>query len=272
MLQKVNSIAADAVISFLNKHNPAQSRENPKITPHLETILKGGNLVFMYNGRFVHEDAAICRAWEAYKSNSDAVLAQCLITGEITPIARLHPSIKGVRNANPIGASLVSFDERAYESFNKVKGQGLNSPVSEKATFAYTTALNYIPSSTKEHKKFAIGDTTVIYWAESEKKGYARVFLSLCEPEEVEIPTEPEPQLDGIKTPKKRFRKVAAKVRRVQALDVTKLLEGLDGNPRFYVLNIMAPNAARVSVRFFHSDPFDRVVGEKSCNTIKTWR
>lgn len=261
MLQKADSIAANAVISFLDKHDPIQSREHPKITPHLEIILKGGNLVFMFNGRFVHEDAAICRVWEAYKSNSDAVLAQCLITGEITPIARLHPSIKGVRDANPIGASLVSFNERAYESFNKVKGQGLNSPVSEKATFAYTTALNYLLSSTKEHKKFAIGDTTVVYWAESEKKGYARAFMSLCEPEEVEIPTEPEPQLVGDKNAEKRLRKVAQKVKRVQALDTNKLLEGLEGNPRFYVLGL-APNAARLSVRFFHSDLFDRVVAK----------
>ncbi len=59
--------------------------------------------------------------------------------------------------------------------------------------------------------------------------------------------------------PKRNSKKVAEKVRRVQALDTQKLLDGLDGNPRFYVLGL-APNAARVSVRFFHSDPFDKVV------------
>lgn len=138
----------------------------------------------------------------------------------------------------------------------------MNSPVSEKAAFAYTTALNYLLSSTNENRKFTIGDTTVVYWAESEKKEYAKAFMELCEPEivDVETPVEEEeakPVRD--KKAEKRLRKVAEKVRRVQALDVKHLLEGLDENPRFYILGL-APNAARVSVRFFHSDPFDKIV------------
>lgn len=259
LLPQADCDSAKAVTAFLDKHDRAKAKEHPKIAPHLETMLKGGNLVFMFNGSFVHEDAAICRMWDERKANSDAVLAQCLITGEVAPIARLHPSIKGVRDANPTGASIVSFNERAYESFNRVKGQGLNSPVSEKAAFAYTTALNYLLSSVNENKKFTIGDTTVVYWAESEQKGFARAFMGLCEPEIVEVPVEEDVVPVRDKKAEKRLKKVAAKVRRVQALDVKKLLEDLDGNPRFYVLGL-APNAARVSVRFFHSDPFDKIV------------
>ncbi len=260
MLGKINNSASKAVIAFLANYDPATGREHPKIAAHLETILKGGNLVFMFNGSFVHEDAAIRQAWELHKSSSDAVLGQCLITGEIAPIARLHPNFT-VRGATPTGASLISFNERAYESYNRFKGQGLNSPVSEKATFAYATTLKYLLSSTNENKKFSIGDTTVVYWAESENKEYAKAFMGLCEPEtvEVEVPTEEENKLVRDRKAEKRLKKVAEKVRRVQALDVKHLLEGLDGNPRFYVLGL-APNAARVSVRFFHSDPFDKIV------------
>jgi CRISPR-associated protein Csd1 len=232
--------------------------KHPKIVPHLEILLKGGNLVFMFNGMFANEDAAIQQAWETHKADGDAVLGQCLVTGEIAPIARLHPSLKGIRGASAFGGSLVSFNDRAYESFNKTELQGLNSPVSEKATSAYTTALNYLLSSANENKKFTIGDATVVYWAESEKKEYARAFLGLCEPEVVEIPAEEASPVRDKKA-EKRIKKVAEKVRRVQALDVKKLLDGLDGNPRFYVLGL-APNAARVSVRFFHSDPFDKIV------------
>jgi CRISPR-associated protein Csd1 len=259
MLGKVNNAASKAVIAFLNNYDPVKGREHPKIAAHLETILKGGNLVFMFNGRFVHEDAVIRQAWDLHKSSSDAVLGQCLITGEIAPIARLHPNFS-VRGATPTGASLISFNERAYESYNRFKGQGLNSPVSEKATFAYATALKYLLSSTNENKKFIIGDTTVVYWAESENKGYAKAFMGLCEPEEVEVPAEEEGKSVRDKKAEKRLKKVAEKVRRVQVLDVKKLLDGLEGeNPRFYVLGL-APNAARVSVRFFHSDPFEKVV------------
>jgi len=259
LLAAVNSPAAKAVLAFLDNYDSKNGIKHPKIAPHLEILLKGGNLVFMVNGKFAHGDTAIQQAWETHKAGGDVVLGQCLVTGDIAPIARLHPSLKGIRGASAFGGSLVSFNDRSYESFNKTELQGLNSPVSEKATSAYTTALNYLLSSSNENKKFTIGDTTVVYWAESEKKGFARAFMGLCEPEIVEVPVEEEVKPARDKKAEKRLKKAAEKVRRVQALDVKKLLEGLDGNPRFYVLGL-APNAARVSVRFFHSDPFDKIV------------
>ncbi len=258
ILSSTTSPAAKAVLAFLDTYDYEKGREHPKIASHLETILKGGNLVFMFKGKFAHEDKAIQNAWELYKGGNDSISGQCLVTGEIAPVARLHPSIKGIRGASAFGGSLVSFNEYAYESFGKT--QGMNSPVSEKTASAYGTALNYLLSSSNENKKFYIGDTTVVYWAESEKKEYAKAFLGLCEPEEVEIPVDEEAKPARDKKAEKKLKKVAEKVRRVQALDVKKLLKGLeDENPRFYVLGL-APNAARVSVRFFHSNPFDKVV------------
>ena len=259
MLSKVNCPAAKALTAFLDDYDPERGREHPKIMTHLETILKGGNLVFKFNGGYVHEDLAIRQAWEEYKSNSDAIHRQCLVSGEVGPVARLHPSLKGIRDANPTGATLVGFNASAYESYNHV--QGMNSPVSEKAAFAYTTALNYLLSRANENRKFNIGDTTVLYWAESEKKEYAKAFMGLCNPDMVEAESSSEEtgKLIRDKEPEERLKKVAEKVRRVQALDVTQLLEGLTENPRFYILGL-APNAARISVRFFHSDPFDKIV------------
>jgi len=263
LLGTVNSPVAKAVIAFLDTYDDKNGRKHPKIEPHLETILKGGNLVFIFKGNFAHEDKAIQKAWEAYKAGGEAVSGQCLITGEVAPIAILHPSLKGIRGASAFGGSLVSFNAPAYESYNHNQpknGQGLNSPVSEKMASAYGAALNYLLSPNNENKKFYIGDTTVVYWAESEQKEYAKAFLGLCEPEEVEVlAAEEETKPARDKKAEKKIKKVAEKVRRVQALDVKKLLDGLDGNPRFYVLGL-APNAARVSVRFFHSDPFNKVV------------
>jgi len=262
LLGSVNSPVAKAVVAFLDTYDYKTGRKNPKIEPHIETLLKGGNLVFMFKGKFAHEDKEVQNAWEMYKAGGDAVTGQCLVTGDISPIAILHPSIKGIRGASAFGGSLVSFNAPAYESYNHsqpTNGQGLNSPVSEKMASAYGAALNYLLSSSNENKKFYIGDTTVVYWAESEKKEYARAFWGLCEPEEVEVPAEEEAKPARDKKVEKKIKKVAEKIRRVQALDTKKLLDGLDGNPRFYVLGL-APNAARVSVRFFHSDPFDKVV------------
>jgi CRISPR-associated protein Csd1 len=256
LLAKVDCEAARAVIAYLEGYDPRKGRENPAIANHLETLLKGGNLVFMFRGAFVHDEPVIRKVWEAFKAGKEAVMGQCLVTGEIAPIARLHASLKGIRDANPTGASLVGFNAPAYESYHRE--QGRNSPVSEKATFAYTTALNYLLSPANPNRKITLGDTTVVYWAESEKKEYAAAFASVFEPETVEEKLS-EKQA-GRKKAEQGLKSVAGKVKRVQALDLYALLADLkDENPRFYVLGL-APNAARISVRFFLTDPFRKII------------
>ncbi len=256
LLSKADCSAARAVIAFLDRYGPLKDQEHPAINNHLDTLLKGGNLVFMFQGQYVHEDPAILQVWEAYKAGKEAVLGQCLVTGETAPIARLHASLKGIRDANSTGATLVGFNARAYESYNREKGQGLNAPVSEKATFAYTTALNYLLSSANPNKKIHLGDTTVVYWAESENKRYATAFSSIFSPEYIE---ETVNDSAGQKKAEKRLGKIAEKVRRVQALDISRITEELDPNTRFYVLGL-TPNIARISVRFFITDPFGKII------------
>ena len=256
LLSRANCDTARAVIAFLDGYNPRIGKDQPTIAQNLEALLKGGRLVFKLHGDYIHQNASIMRIWEEYNTGSEAVFGQCLVTGELSPIARLHPSLQGVRNANSTGAKLVSFNERAYESYNHTEEQGLNSPVSEKVAFAYTKVLNHLLSSANPNKKFLIGDTTVVYWAESEKNEYAAAFVGIFEPEYLEEPVSRNMEQ---KKANERVGKIAGKVRRVQALDVSHLLEGLDESTRFYVLGL-APNAARISVRFFLTDPFGKII------------
>jgi len=88
---------------------------------------------------------------------------RCLITGEHRPISRTHAKIKGVRDAQSAGATLVSFNEPAYSSFGK--DQNHNAPVSESAAFAYTTALNHLLAKDSAHK-LLVGGTTTAFWSE----------------------------------------------------------------------------------------------------------
>jgi CRISPR-associated protein Csd1 len=256
LLANADCDAARSVVAFLDGYKPNKGRQHPAIAVNLETLLKGGNLVFMFCDGFVNEDATIRQVWDTYKAGNDTIQGQCLVTGETAPIARLHASLKGIRDANPTGASLVGFNARAYESYNRVNGQGLNSPVSEKATFAYTTSLNYLLSSSNPNKKFFVGDTTVVYWAESENKEYAAAFEGIFAPEYVE---EPVSEFFEQKKANEHIGKIADKVRARQALDMSRLREGLDDSTRFYVLGL-APNAARISVRFFLADPFGKII------------
>lgn len=255
LLQGVDSPAARAVLAFLIKHDPSTCREHPVIAHYLGELLKGGNLIFQFRGTAVHQDPAIRRAWEASQSVQSAAKMQCLVTGEQTAIARLHPSLKRVRGAQSSGATLVGFNAPAYESYNR--SQGLIAPIGEAATFAYTTVLNYLLSDANPNKKFYLGDTTIVYWAESENRAYESAFSSMLDPEYLEESFE---QQVGRKRTEGTLKTVVEKVRRIQVLDIDALLADLkDDNPRFYILGL-APNAARVSVRFFIADPFEEVM------------
>jgi CRISPR-associated protein Csd1 len=176
----------------------------------------------MFEGAFVHEDPAIRRVWEEYKAGKEVVLGQCLVTGEVASVARLHPSLKRIRGAQSSGASLVSFNERAYESYNRFKSQGLNAPVSEKAVFAYTTALNYLLSNDNPNPPILLGDSTVVYWAESQEKRYSAFFSGIFGfgyTEEAAF------QQQERKEAEESLGKVAGKVQRAHALDVSNLLQ-----------------------------------------------
>lgn len=253
LLEGVDSQAARAVLAFLGTYDPALGRSHPVLVHHIHDFLEGGNLVFMVQGAFAHDDPVIRQVWERYRAGKDAVLGQCLVTGDVGPIARLHPSLKGIQGANPTGASLVSFNARAYESYNLE--QGLNSPISEKVAFAYTTALNHLLSSANPNRKIHLGDTTVTYWAESTRSEYGDTFASLFDPEVIEAPAAGQ---EGRKRAESQLGQVAKKIQRAQALDVDRLRAMSSDSTRFHVLGL-APNAARVSVRFYITEPFGKI-------------
>lgn len=260
ILENVTNAEAKAVIAFLKSHDPKQARQHPVIARHLDELLKGGNLVFQLEGkpRFIDESAEIRQIWEEYLEKTEsAKVGQCLVTGEHAPIARLHPSIKGVRGANSTGATLVGFNARAYESYNRVEGQGLNSPVSERAAFAYSTALNYLLSPENPTRKFTLGDTTVVYWAESRDPSYAEFFADLLGIS----PADVQEAAASRNRAQQRMAEIAKKISRGEAMDRAHLYDGLDPQTRFYVLGL-APNAARLSVRFFLTDPFEKMVNK----------
>ena len=261
LLEGVDCPEAKAVVSFLDHWNPQAAREHPAIARHLDVLLKGVNLVFKVEGEsgFVHEATAIRCMWDArHAQASGEAVGQCLVTGETAPVAILHPSLRGIRGANPTGATLVGFNARAYESYNRTGGQGRNAPVSEQAAFAYTTALNYLLSSDSGSRKITLGDATVVCWAESPDSVYTDVVQGLFAPERRE--QEEAAEKSGRDPRAERLLSVIAeKIRKSEPLDTDSLQVELDPNTRFYVLGL-APNAARVSVRFFHVDPFIKFV------------
>ncbi len=274
ILANVDCPAARAVVNFLATYTPVFAKQNLLIAQHWAELIAGRNLVFRLEGRddFIHNDPLIRFKWKITKnrlSEGDQTW-QCLITGEQDRVKITHSNIKGVSGTNSIGGALVGFNARAYESYNRIEAQGFNAPVGERAAFAYTTALNYLLSRDNPNGKFRIGDTTIVYWAESPNQKYAEVFAGLFQVGWDEDETDPKEGAAAIDSSdgqnivrdqkaERRLSEVGQKVRNGDMLDVESVMEGLNPDTQFYVLGL-APNAARVSVRFFHQDAFRKIV------------
>ncbi|MHB8779216.1 MAG: type I-C CRISPR-associated protein Cas8c/Csd1 [Anaerolineales bacterium] len=259
VLSKASSPVAQAVLAFLQNHDPQKVSEHPIIASHLEALLEGGNLIFQVQSKNALDDPEIKRAWEDHKLGQEAIKMQCLVTGEIEPIARLHPNIQGVPGAKSTGASLISFDDPSFQSYNRKDKdtKGLNSPVSRRVASGYGVVLNYLLSNQNPNRKIHLGDTTMVYWAETTNKRYAGAFYAFLNPEfqQEEESEETKGKRKRAKDTEKKMGEVAESVRQGKAIDIAALREGLEDSTRFYVLGL-APSAARLAVRFFLTEPF----------------
>ena len=236
LLDGVDCSAARAILSFFDTWQPEKAQEHPALADCWEELMKGGNLIFRVDGGYAQEDPRIRSAWDSYYGNIQGEKQQCLVTGKPDVAEAVHPAVKGVAGAQSSGAALVSFNAPAFCSYGKE--QSLNAPVGKYAAFAYTAALNYLLSDRENVHR--IGDTTVVCWAEGAEPQYSQFAgLSLFG--------------DGLPDSLSDDDLHAALNKLAQGLPCEELK--LDPNRPFYILGL-APNAARLSVRFFYRNSF----------------
>ena len=245
ILDGVDSPAARALLAYFDSWDPAQAAAHPLLAEQWKEITGNANLIFGYEAAdhshsFVNDDPAIQNAWQTHYNDrsADSDMGQCLITGKYAPIERTHPNISGVPGAQSSGAALVSFNADAFCSYGHEQGD--NAPVSKYAAFAYTTALNRLLAD-RNHCKH-VGDTTILCWAENAEPVYQdamSMFLFGAD------------EAAGIQESD-----VQAALKRLSAGQTVPFLEKeLSPDQHFYLLGL-APNAARLSVRFFLRDTF----------------
>lgn len=235
---------ASSIRAYFASWQPANAAEHPAIKQYIPDLMAGCNLVFCgLENAYAFEEPEIRDAWERYcKETENTYRSQCLITGKLDqPIENTHPKIKGVAGGQAVGTSLVSFNGQAYESYgheDRLKtGQGYNSPVSEYAAFAYTSALNALIADF-DHRMSLDGDT-VVCWAETGEEQYQDAFNDLTNPRA------------------KTENDVSKTLRSIVNGQMSDLPNFKPETP-FYVL-CLSPNAARVSVRFFLRDTFGKI-------------
>lgn len=231
-----------AVCRFLERWDPERAVAYP-ILKDLST----GFGVFQIRGHtaFVHEHPKIVSFWDSQiRGAATAPAGQCLITGEIGPIARVHPKLKGVANSQPSGATIAGLNDSAYWSYGLE--QSFNAPVSEDAARKYTSALNALLDGPKRPKhRLAVGGTTVAFWTDrpSPMEDIFLPFMAEGSSGELLAGTQDE----TLRAKLESFLKALQRGREAYG--------EIDSNPDgtlFFILGLAAPTPARIAVRFFH--------------------
>ena len=239
LLEEANGKMARAICLFFKNWKPECADENLSVKEHWDELNEGGNLIFCMKAIYAQDEKEIQDIWEEYlKKQKQGKQGICLVTGQRAEIARIHRGIKGVPGAQSSGAALVSFNAPAFESYGKE--QSYNAMVGKYAEFAYTTALNYLLNQSEY--KFALGDSMIVFWAESGQEEDQDSFLSWLNP-----------KVDN----QEEMNKVFGNLKKGVWVDLEDIQ--LDPEQRFYIL-CLAPNAARLSVRFYYQNSFGNII------------
>lgn len=188
----------------------------------------------------IHDRQATRDLWARLSAEGEKAEGICLVDGNRGTVARLHPAIKGVWGAQSSGASIVSFNLEAFTSYEHEQGD--NAPISDRAAFAYTTALNHLLERDSKHR-VQIGDASTVFWADASNAVAAdaaeSMFAFLFAIDE---------SVQGAK-----IGDILANIR--AGLPVGDFQPALAPGVRFHILGL-APNAARLSIRFYIEDDF----------------
>jgi len=255
-----------AFLKFLDGWKPESTLQNSKFSEYKEEIFAGAFFVFDIDGKYLHQSPSVRHLWESNNSPVTKEKAhngsQCLVSGNIEPIARTHQKIKRVFGAQPAGANLVSFNNSAFWSYGKNdKKTEYNAPISESAMFKYTTVLNYLLERGSKNR-IQIGDTSTVFWAETTKKTCENLAHFLIDPvDEPEESGEVESK-DGIKKQDLQTRQLVSDI--LQKVKDGKHLEekdlGVDPDKTNFFILGLAPNNARLAVRFWYQDNFGNFI------------
>jgi CRISPR-associated protein Csd1 len=238
ILGEIDDKGAQAVIRFLT----TDANKN------LDEI-DSGNIVFRLSGEddYIHNRPAIRKAWERHNSASDenADIAQCLVTGDMAPVERLHGNLSGFGQDKP---TLVGFNQGAFKSYNLTRGtvkepnNGTNAPVSKAAAFKYVAALNALIADPAHIVRMA--DTKIVFWAERDAAVEENFIFTLFGGK----------QDENVIVDEVSARKIKALLSSVKN-GKKPHEQDINSGVTFHILGISAAKT-RLVVRFFYSDTF----------------
>lgn len=225
VLRNVETEAAKAVKAFFLSPNPP------------DDIAEQGNYIFKVNGIFAHDDEAIKAAWDHYqKTASKEPTVRCLVTGKIDRLTKLHTKVR-LSGVTMGAVPLISVNEESFASYGST-ARDPAAQIGQDASFKYATALNQLLQDRKHSKK--LGQDTLVYWAEGDDQKETDVFNLFVEPQESD---------------KDQLEALVSGIASGKYVDV----ENCSLSKQFYLL-CLSPNAGRISVRFFYTNSFEKII------------
>lgn len=177
------------------------------------------------DSKFIHERLEVKKLWSDFIAKEEFSQGISFLDGEVHDLQPQYAQFKFGS-----GASLVSFNEVAYESYGKKKGG--NAPISVRAEFKSSSALKFLLRS--KTQRIRIGDAVTVFWAER---------------------TSPVETFFGqIMNPSIEDKVAAITVQKfLEAVCLGSLPRDLEGdkNLKFYILGLSL-NKARLALRFWH--------------------
>ncbi|MFN3166962.1 MAG: type I-C CRISPR-associated protein Cas8c/Csd1 [Phycisphaeraceae bacterium] len=246
MADQVDDRGLSAICTFLEGWDPTYFEGLS-----LSEELLGEQAVFRIRGeeQYVHDSPGLRALWRArYEDEVETIPSVSLLTNERVDACLTHPTITRVTGANTTGASIISFNLPAFDSYG-LKSNA-NAPLTPKQAFEYTTALNELTAD--RNHRVQLGDTTVVFWTErpddNNTENDPDPADALAEAFGVYREDKP-PAADDGRT-RSALQDFLSRYRQGKADPAAARLEHADAP--FHILGL-SPNAARISVRFWIS-------------------
>ncbi len=235
LIEKVCSESDDAGIIAVKAFLKKWKCEDAVDLPYWKEIsgAHGKWVAFQLEGEqeFIHERPAVKKCWETHCAKERYENGISFTDGRVHPLQHQYSQFKF-----GAGASLVSFNESAYESYRKKRGT--NAKISVEAEFKSATALKFLLRSKKQ--RIRIGDATTVFWTDNTSpiETFMGVILN--------------PQNDGADNV--QLQKFLEAARKGNKPEVPKY----DGSVKFFTLGLSL-NKARLAVRFWHICSVDQL-------------
>jgi len=255
ILENVESPSARAIKAWFSAGVKVADVEVVQAAIPNEKVLSQALFVFHVNGKHVdYDDHTIRAAWElkyssASEHEEDEML--CLITGKHTTPERIHGKIK-LRGGQAAGSNLVSVNSDSFASYGKTM-KDRAADIGKYAAFAHVTALNDLLQSEK-HRQF-VGTDTLVYWADDNSEPETEAVGGLLNGQRADGSDDDYWYSPLEESDNDKLSDIMEKTAKAKYFD----FENCDMSRKFYLL-CLSPNAARVSVRFFHVSTFGEII------------